>query len=221
MSEWNSSLPAPRVVCFDLGNVLVRICRSWAEGCRAAGVPADDRIDHLLAEDPRWTQLEQSYQRGDLSFGDFTREAERLMSAVPGAAGAQAIARVHRAWILGEEPGASELLRDLAARDITVAVLSNTCAEHWPILERMQFMQHVHVPLGSHLIRACKPESAAYEAVEQRTGADSGHILFFDDLPANIAAAAKRGWRSEHVIPGPHAITEIRALGHINKNRGS
>ena len=27
------------MICFDLGGVLVRICRSWPEGCREAGIP--------------------------------------------------------------------------------------------------------------------------------------------------------------------------------------
>ena len=26
------------VICFDLGGVLVRICRDWNEGCAAAGI---------------------------------------------------------------------------------------------------------------------------------------------------------------------------------------
>ena len=29
---------ALRLVCFDLGGVIIRICRTWAEGCTAAGV---------------------------------------------------------------------------------------------------------------------------------------------------------------------------------------
>jgi len=201
---------APRVVCFDLGNVLVRICRSWAEGCRAAGLPADDRFDRLFAADARWPKLERAYQCGALTFDEFTREAARIVSGVPDAPDAEAIARVHRAWILGEDPQAAELLRELVGRGLVVAVLSNTCAEHWPILQWMRFMQYVHVPLGSHLIRACKPEAEAYAAIEERTGARKGEILFFDDLPANVAAAADRGWRSEQVIPGADAIAGIR-----------
>ena len=31
-------MPGVALVCFDLGGVLVRICRDWAEGCRAAGL---------------------------------------------------------------------------------------------------------------------------------------------------------------------------------------
>ena len=30
--------PTHRLVCFDLGGVIIRICRTWAEGCRAAGL---------------------------------------------------------------------------------------------------------------------------------------------------------------------------------------
>ena len=37
-----------RLVCFDLGGVLVKICRSWSDGCRAAGL--DVRIDDISTE---------------------------------------------------------------------------------------------------------------------------------------------------------------------------
>ena len=34
-----SNATPPSLVCFDLGGVVIRICRSWEEGCAAAGLP--------------------------------------------------------------------------------------------------------------------------------------------------------------------------------------
>jgi len=206
---------APSVICFDLGNVIVRICRSWSEGCAAAGVVCDPRIDRCISELREWRTIERAYQCGELSFGDFARQAaalvrERIPSADP-APDPAVIAQVHRAWIRGEYAGSSALLRQLVAAGRVVAVLSNTCAEHWPVLERMEFMQYVHVPVGSHLIGACKPDAAAYAEIESRCGAEGRDILFFDDLAENVEAAARRGWRSEHVTPGEDVTDFIRS----------
>ncbi len=33
-----------RLVCFDLGGVVIRICRTWAEGCAAAGLEVRDPL---------------------------------------------------------------------------------------------------------------------------------------------------------------------------------
>ena len=41
------------IVCFDIGGVLVRICRTWEEGCIAADVPLrpfEEKPDHVLID---------------------------------------------------------------------------------------------------------------------------------------------------------------------------
>ena len=42
-------------------------------------------------------------------------------------------------------------------------------------------------------LRAVKPEPAAYRVVLARLGARPGEVVFFDDRPANVAAAAEMG----------------------------
>ena len=37
-----------RLVCFDLGGVIIRICRTWLEACRRAGLPVRDGIEGVL-----------------------------------------------------------------------------------------------------------------------------------------------------------------------------
>src|SRR5688572_22674570 len=62
------AMPAPRVICFDLGGVLVRICRSWAEACEKAGVPVVAR-DWLAGEQAIAARsvVMRAYQNGELS----------------------------------------------------------------------------------------------------------------------------------------------------------
>jgi putative hydrolase of the HAD superfamily len=42
-------------------------------------------------------------------------------------------------------------------------------------------------------LRAVKPEPAAYRAVLTGLGARPGDVVFFDDRPGNVAAAAEMG----------------------------
>ncbi|HIG81643.1 MAG TPA: HAD family phosphatase [Verrucomicrobiales bacterium] len=51
----------------------------------------------------------------------------------------------------------------------------------------------------SHEVRALKPNPKIYEVFEQTTGCQGNEILYLDDRPENVAAAATRGWHAiEH-----------------------
>lgn len=204
----------PRLVCFDLGGVLVRICRSWAEGFRAAGlhVPPTLRPSDPLSTsgNAEWPSLVRGYQSGAIDFGAFVRRAARLLGE---GVRAEDVIRAHRAWIRGPFPGTAEVLAALRERDIGTAVLSNTCAEHWVQLERLPFRAHVQYALASFRVGACKPDPEAFDAVERACGFAGDAILLFDDLAVNIDGARARGWRACAIDPsGDPAAQMQRAL---------
>ena len=53
------------LVCFDLGGVVVRICRSWAEGCAEAGLDVRGDVEEALT---RFADLADLRRRA--GFGD-------------------------------------------------------------------------------------------------------------------------------------------------------
>ena len=57
-----------RTVCFDLGGVIVRICRSWEEGCHRAGVSLRDH-DRFMHDNHRAARAHHTdqHQCGHLS----------------------------------------------------------------------------------------------------------------------------------------------------------
>ncbi|MEM1066995.1 MAG: HAD-IA family hydrolase, partial [Pseudomonadota bacterium] len=55
--------------------------------------------------------------------------------------------------------------------------------------------------ISGHM-RCIKPEPRIYEMVEADSGVAPGRLLFTDDKPDNIAAAAARGWQT-HLFEGP------------------
>ena len=188
-----SSTDSRPVPCFDLGGVLIRICRSWREGTERAGVPWRERpAGRDFAPE---NALHQGYQRGHLSSAVYY---ERLSACWKGAYSPEEIDRIHRVWLLGAYPGVAEIIAEQVAAG-PVAILSNTCIVHWEELEPMSMVHGVTHALASHEIGAVKPDDAAYHAVEQATGRSGSGIVFFDDSPTNIAAAQARGWVAHHI----------------------
>jgi FMN phosphatase YigB (HAD superfamily) len=65
-------------------------------------------------------------------------------------------------------------------------------------------MCHKHPALMSQLdgifysgaLGFAKPNPLFYQAIGQTLGAKPQHLLFFDDSPTNVAAAAQQGWHS-------------------------
>ncbi len=206
MTSPDSPPPAVRFVCFDLGGVLVRVARDWADACARAGVaiaaPSDEEM--RLHRD-----LMVRYETGHLDEAGYLAEVPRCVPGVE----PDAVVRVFDAWLLGLYPGAADLIDDLRSRGLRVGCLSNTNDRHWrtllghPSYAALARLDH---RFASHELRAMKPDERAYRRVEARTGLGGRQILFFDDRPENVAAARAVGWRAERVDRADDAVSQIR-----------
>lgn len=202
-----------RLVCFDWGGVILRICRDWAEACAAAGLgvrPGAEGGEHA----PQRREIVRAHQEGRLEFEEYTR---RLSVAFGGSYTPGEIARVHDAWLLHEYAGVSDLIDDLhAAPGVQTAVLSNTNQRHllrgvckeeggcgeFPTAHR------VHHRLYSHREGCSKPGIEFYRALHGRADVKPGEVLFFDDIEENVAAARGLGWCA--VCVDPHGDTAVQ-----------
>lgn len=182
-------MTAPRIAVFDLGGVVVRICRSWEEGCRAAGIaPRAARTFAQAA--PAIDALVREHQRGE---HDAAHHYGRLAEIVGGHT-ADEVGRVHMAWILGDYPGMAAAIDRIHAAGLDSACLSNTNAAHWEQLAGSEAFRRIRRPHASHLMGLVKPDAAIYRAFERAAGAAPGEIVFFDDLAENVDAARACGW---------------------------
>ncbi|MCB9846832.1 MAG: HAD-IA family hydrolase [Phycisphaeraceae bacterium] len=200
-----------RVVCFDLGGVVVRICNSWEQGCAAAGLDVrsgpvtPDSIDEK-------TRIVHALTTGAIDGPAFFRT---LSEGVGGLYSPQEFERVHRAWILGEYEGVRDIitrLRDLPSA--TVACLSNTNHVHWDQLmgldgDRYPAFDALERRHASHLLRCAKPDERIYRAFEREIGARGAEVLFFDDKRENIDTAQAIGWRARRIDPGVETAPQI------------
>jgi 2-haloacid dehalogenase len=122
---------------------------------------------------------------------------------------AEAISHWHHRWIEMASPtipGSVRLLQSLRRRGVPVFALTNFGVEtfeqartHYPFFDEFD---HAFV---SGRLRLAKPDPRIYEAVERGTGMAPRDLLFTDDKPENLEAAAARGWRT-HLFEGPDGL---------------
>lgn len=208
-----------KVVCFDLGGVLVRICRSWSEACRRVGLPERD-VEGLAAEawQARRHDIVERYQRGEL---DCSAYHAALSQALEGLYSASEVEQIHHGWTLEEYPGAFELTSHLSRlTGVTTACLSNTNHAHWQRLaggdgrrEYPSILELRH-KLASHLLGCSKPGARIYELARSRFS-EGGvthpeDIIFFDDLEDNVLSARALGWTAFSIDHTGDTIRQIR-----------
>ena len=199
-----------RVVCFDWGGVILKICRTWEEGCKAAGIKAPSKkiAAKCLAKQDA---LSNRYQTGQMSdkafFRAIAKESEEFHTI-------EDVAAVHHAWLVEEYDGVGELIEELNNfADLSTALFSNTNASHWARMEEdfqvASMIEHKH---ASHLFGLAKPDEKAFAAFERRVGAAGNQILFFDDTEENVQGAKDFGWCAEQIDHSGDTAAQIVKL---------
>lgn len=193
-----------RCVCFDWGGVILKICRSWAQGCERAGLAV--RGDPAT---PAWANVRKGasleYQLGHLDDAAYFR---RISEACDGLYTPEECEAIHHAWLIEEYPGVAGLIDDLHTSGVTTALLSNTNRAHWlrqfpasgpGAWPRFGAASTLGLRHASHLLGLAKPDAAIYRAFERQTHFHAGEILFFDDLTENVSTALSLGWNTVQI----------------------
>lgn len=103
-------------------------------------------------------------------------------------------------WARRVLPGARELLEALKPR-YRLGALSNSNELHWKRnREELRITEMFEFALSSHQLGLCKPDPEIFKvALEHARVSTPEAIMFFDDLPANVAAAKSVGLRAFEV----------------------
>ncbi len=199
-----------QLVCFDLGGVLVRICRHWRQACQLIGLPVDE-AEAGLAVWRRRQDLLEDYEVGVCDEAQFFRNAGEALPMI----GPENLRRIYEAWLLGMYEGAGQLIGHLARRGMVTACLSNTNPTHWRQLDRSHGayapLQELTYRWASHLLGRRKPDPGPFEFVERRLDLPGEAIVYFDDNADNIATATARRWQATLVDP-TDPIPQITAV---------
>lgn len=210
--------PGTRVICFDLGGVVVRICRTWEEACARAGViTRDPSRFHAADLARRRRELVEAYQTGAIT-------CDRFFPAIADATGGQhtpeEIRAVHDAWIIEDYPGIGALIDALnQSPGVVTACLSNTNHAHWAAMLglpggsgwRSHPVSSLRLLGASQLLRASKPGAEIYRRGEALFNAAPADIVFFDDLEENVAAARALGWHAHRIDHEGDTAAQVRA----------
>jgi len=215
------------MVVFDLGGVLVRICRSWEEACNAAGQPYHAEMrDPELLEDRR--VISRRHEIGEMECDAFFAA---MAASTRGMYNERQVRCIHGAWLLGEYDGVGTLVDDLHHAGIRTGVLSNTNHAHWVRLMPARWhggrepvgvpdllpaagyptLGKIHAPHASHLLGHAKPNLEIHRAFEAAVIVGPEQVLFFDDLADNVAGAKAAGWTVEHVDHTGDTAAQMRA----------
>ena len=189
----------PRVVVFDIGNVLL----NWdPDGLYAAHLTDPAAREAFYAE---------------VGLHAMNLEIDRgapLHASVEAAAAAHPDrAALLRLWasdwestLDGAIEGSVRILRDLQAQGIPCVALSNFGAETFVRAELLfPFLKAFDRRFISADLGLVKPDPAIYAVVEDGLGLSGGALFFTDDRAENIAAAAARGWHTHH-FSDPEAL---------------
>jgi FMN phosphatase YigB (HAD superfamily) len=204
-------MSAHPIICLDLGGVVIRHCRSWQEGCAAAGVRFDPESspDHPLHAAAR-QDLVHRLTCGALDADGFVRA---LSGLTQGRTSEADVRRVHEHWITGEYEGVGELIEELNAAGVRTSCLSNTDAVHWAWMHRHSpAFRSIRVRHASHLLGMAKPDPRIFDAFAERVGARAADIVLLDDLQPNIDAARAAGWRAYRIDHLRCTATQLREI---------
>jgi putative hydrolase of the HAD superfamily len=106
-----------------------------------------------------------------------------------------------------------ELMRELKASGMTMALLTNNVREWEPLWRSMLPIDELFETIVDSAFAGCrKPEARIYELTLERIGTPAEACLFVDDLGTNCEGAEAVGMNAVHFRDNEQAIGEIRSL---------
>lgn len=193
-------MPPINAVVFDLGNVLVE----WHPERTFDSLIGAERRKALFAA----VDLMGMNERVDLG-ADMASAVRELADAHPDWQDEILLWNKHWPDMLAPDiPDTAVLLRALRRRGVAVHALTNFGDGTLDIADRLYpVLTEFDQRFVSGRLGVMKPDHAIYALVEQGIGLDPGTLLFTDDRPENIAAAAARGWQV-HLFEGPGGLRD-------------
>lgn len=203
-----ANLAGIKAVLFDFGGVLAEL---------RAETHLLPLLDNRLTREEMWARWSVSpavraHETGKISAGEF---GERIVEELALEVGPQEFLAGFREWIVGPFAGTYDLIRDVAARH-TTALVSNTSAVHWPVIESLGVLPYMHHVFASYQIGHIKPDRAYFEFVVEQMGMNAREAIFLDDSALNVAVARDIGLYAYRVEGAREARQQLTRLGVLS-----
>jgi putative hydrolase of the HAD superfamily len=201
------------VVC-DFGGVLTTpLFEAFAAIQEDFGISAEELTAAMKALTERDGQNPLfPLERGEVSEAEFLTHLGGMLEEQLGRE-----THVHRFRValfegLDPNPPMIELMRELRASGLRMAMLTNNVREWEPLWRSMLPVDEIFEEVvDSGFVGHRKPEPRIYEITVERIGVPFERCLFVDDLEPNIEAAEALGMRAVHFRDNEQAIPAIRA----------
>lgn len=190
-------------VVFDFGGVISEspLLSDWAvyPYCEKLGV---DRA----AVDRGWARYRNIFDGGLITFAEYYERTFADAGATITSAQIDDLWKLDaESWIRTLRADTLALMRRLKASGKKLGVLSNMSPDFYerlfvPRCAAYRALLDAEVISGLHHLY--KPEEPIYRLAERTIGLPPDHLLFLDDLEANVLAARSFGWHAE-VYPAP------------------
>lgn len=197
-SKMFSTQSSRKLICFDLGGVLVKI-KSGVSGELLALCPSHRRADleTLIRDDFVHAQddfsLNERYQLGHLSTEDYIGQ---LLPLFEGKLSERELREKALSVIAGEYDSVAGLLPKLRNK-FRLGCYSNTHDLHWRHMHsRFSWFEHFEFELASHLTGIAKPHPDSFLAICRIAGVAPSECLFIDDRIVNIEGANSVGMKA-------------------------
>jgi 2-haloacid dehalogenase len=199
-------------VVFDLGGVVV----VWDPVLAVAAAVGPERAERFI----HGTDFDFAAWNRAQDAGRSWAEAEAVATAAhPDLAEEIAAYRPNFALsLLGLVPGTAAILRDLHARGVRLAALTNWSAEtfhHAPqrFPEVFGLFEDIVV---SGAEGVAKPDREIFEVLGRRLGHPLEGVLFIDDSPRNVAAARDAGMDGVRFTGAAALLADLRSRGLLD-----
>ena len=198
---------------FDFGRVLF----NWHPEALLQQVLPQRVVDDASAA--HWVaQVFQSYggdwgefDRGTVEPGELVQRISQRTGLAP--AEVQAVVDAVPAALTPIQPSV-DLLHRLRRPGRPMFYLSNMPAPYADHLERSHdFVREFSDGVFSARVKLIKPEAAIFDQSARRFGVPPDQLIFFDDHPANIAAARAAGWQALLFTDAARAEADLRQRG--------
>lgn len=200
----------PDFIYFDFGNILFRFCHERM--LRQMAAVAAVELEAMRTAVFRGT-IGEAFDRGEVSPEQFYDQVCRELKVSPSFAALEEAC----SDMFEPIPESLDLVRNLLARGVRCGVLSNTNHSHWTFANRRfpGAMPPFDVFALSYELGLIKPQPEIYRRAAELANADPRRILFFDDRPENVVAAADAGWDAVLIEDPTRIWPELVARGLV------
>lgn len=183
-----------QAVCFDVGRVLVHfdhegLCKALAEHSTAL---TPEEVSHLMRDKG---ELRVHFSTGKITPRVFFKETKKLLSLSEDLS-FETFVKMWENIFTPNAPLAYSLLGQIRA-DVDKFIISDIDELRWKKIFGYHFMKTHFAPYFCQILSfrmgVMKPDQQMYIEAIRRAGVHPQHILYFDDLPENIAVFKKMG----------------------------